>query len=32
MEAVKKKPEAHAFLEKLMKEKEDQRKMVQIGG
>lgn len=32
VEAVKKKPEAHAFSEKLMKEKEDQRKMVQIGG
>lgn len=31
-EAVKKKPEAHAFSEKQIKEKEDQRKMVQIGG
>lgn len=31
-EAVKKKPETHAFSEKQIKEKEDQRKMVQIGG
>ncbi|MDE7206959.1 MAG: GTP 3',8-cyclase MoaA [Lachnospiraceae bacterium] len=32
VEAVKKKPEAHAFSEKQVAEKEDQRKMVQIGG
>ena len=32
VEAVKKKPEAHSFSEKGIKEKEDQRKMVQIGG
>lgn len=32
VEAVKRKPKAHAFSEDLPDEKEDQRKMVQIGG
>jgi len=32
VEAVKRKPRAHAFSEDLPNEKEDQRKMVQIGG
>ena len=32
VEAVKQKPKAHAFSENQIEEKEDQRKMVQIGG
>lgn len=32
VEAVKQKPRAHAFSENQIAEKEDQRKMVQIGG